>query len=63
MDHRSHASSQPGPDTTAGSAEAEVVLHTGGLNWATEKNVVEKVLSGGPVSHPSTRTLCPRPRR
>ena len=48
MDHRSHMSSQRDPETTAGAVEAEVVLQTGGLNWASEKNIVEKVLSARP---------------
>ena len=47
MDHHSHTSSPRHPDPPA-DGSAEVVLHTGGLNWATEKNIVEKVLGRRP---------------
>ena len=46
MEHESHTTSQPPPESSA--SLAEVVLHTGGLNWASEKAVVEKVLGGRP---------------
>lgn len=50
-------------------AGATVVVHTGGLNWATEKNVVEQVLArrpGGlsvdanPVAQTATITFDPQ---
>jgi len=48
---------------------ATVVVHTGGLNWATEKNVVERVLSrrpgvltvdANPVAQTATVTIDPQ---
>jgi Cu2+-exporting ATPase len=52
----------------ASHGSATVVLHTGGLNWATEKNVVERVLSrrpgvlavdANPVAQTATITIDP----
>jgi P-type Cu2+ transporter len=49
MDHQSHIRSQPRSEGQTGDpARADVVLHTGGLNWATEKSVIEKVVGRRP---------------
>jgi Cu2+-exporting ATPase len=48
MDHSKHMSSPRPPEGDGSPATAEVVLETRGLNWATEKNVVENVLGRRP---------------
>ena len=49
MDHQSHTRSRRGSEPHFGDAAlAEIVLHTGGLNWATEKTVIEKMVGRRP---------------
>jgi Cu2+-exporting ATPase len=51
MGHEAHeAGHDPGPRSGGGGAQkrATVVLHTGGLNWASEKAIVEAVLGRRP---------------
>ncbi len=51
MDHETHGGQAHGPPHAhhgAGGKPATVVLHTGGLNWASEKAVVEQVVGRRP---------------
>src|SRR6266511_1527274 len=51
MDQEMHGGHVDGPshaEHQAGGKLATAVLHTGGLNWATEKAVVERVLGRRP---------------